>query len=68
MAKVRIHKERCKGCGYCISVCPKKNLKTGATMNAKGIFAAVVLDENNCIGCGMCYIMCPDACIEIENE
>jgi len=68
MAKVRIHKELCKGCRLCIAVCPKKNLKVGEKINAKGIFTVVVIDENNCSGCGMCYVMCPDACIEIENE
>ncbi len=68
MAKVRINKERCKGCGLCLAVCPKKNLKFVDELNAKGIFVVVAIDENNCTGCGMCYVMCPDACIEIENE
>ncbi len=68
MAKVRINKERCKGCGLCLAVCPKKNLKVGGELNAKGIFAVVAVDENNCTGCGMCYLMCPDACIEIDDE
>jgi len=68
MPKVRIDKERCKGCGLCLTVCPRKNLKKGEKMNARGVFAIVAIDENDCIGCGMCYLMCPDACIEIENE
>jgi 2-oxoglutarate ferredoxin oxidoreductase subunit delta len=68
MAKVRINVERCKGCGLCLAVCPKKNLKTGGTINARGVFAAVVVDEKDCTGCGMCYVMCPEVCIEIENE
>ncbi len=68
MAKVHINKERCKGCGLCLAVCPKKNLRVGEELNAKGICAVVAIDENNCTGCGMCYVMCPDAAIEIENE
>jgi 2-oxoglutarate ferredoxin oxidoreductase subunit delta len=68
MAKVRIDRERCKGCRLCIAVCPKKNLKAGDRMNARGVFAVVAVDENDCSGCGMCYLMCPDACIVIENE
>ena len=68
MAKVRIDKERCKACQLCIAVCPKKNLKGGGQMNARGVFAVVAIDENDCTGCGMCYVMCPDACIEITHE
>ena len=26
MAKVTINQDRCKGCGLCVSVCPKKVL------------------------------------------
>jgi 2-oxoglutarate ferredoxin oxidoreductase subunit delta len=68
MAKVRIDKKRCKGCQLCIAVCPKKNLKAGTQMNARGVYAVIAVDENDCTGCGMCYLMCPDACIEITDE
>ena len=37
MAKVMINQERCKGCGLCTSVCPKKIIVTDLeTLNDKG--------------------------------
>ncbi|MGE5279839.1 MAG: 4Fe-4S binding protein [Deltaproteobacteria bacterium] len=68
MAKVRINKERCKGCGLCVAVCARKNLKTGEALNAYGAFAVVAVCEDDCTGCGMCYVMCPEACVEIIHE
>ncbi len=68
MAKVKVDRKRCKGCGLCIVFCPRKNIKIDDKINDAGIHPAVVIVEDNCTGCGMCYVMCPDACIEIERE
>ena len=67
MAKIKLNKKRCKGCGLCVVFCPKKNIKADSALNESGIYPAVIIDEANCSGCGMCFIMCPDVCIEIEN-
>ncbi len=66
MAKVRVHRERCKGCGLCVVVCPRKNLKKGEAANAAGSFPVIVVDENDCTGCGLCFLMCPDVSIEVN--
>ncbi|MDD5457886.1 MAG: 4Fe-4S dicluster domain-containing protein [Phycisphaerae bacterium] len=58
--------ERCKGCGLCVSCCPKGALTMSKTTNSKGYFVA----EHNgreCSGCACCAIMCPDAAIEITK-
>jgi len=68
MPRVKIDRNRCKGCRLCITFCPKKNLKTDTQLNEIGIFPAVVCVAEECTGCGLCYVMCPEACIEIEVE
>lgn len=67
MAKIKINKDRCKGCGLCIVFCPKKNLRAGSSLNNAGIFPVEIISEEECTGCGICYLMCPDVCIEIET-
>ena len=68
MAKVIFDKERCKGCGLCETVCPKKIIALEKEeINKKGYHPAGVTDESACIGCGSCAIMCPDTVIKVER-
>lgn len=65
MAKIEVAKERCKGCGLCIMNCPKKLIKIGSNMNAKGYFTAEQIDDQKCTGCALCAVMCPDVAITV---
>lgn len=68
MAKAIIDEKICKGCGLCISVCPKKLLRLATEkMNDKGYNPAVLTDEAACIGCAMCGVICPDSAITVEK-
>lgn len=68
MAKAIIDEKICKGCGLCISVCPKKLLRLATEkMNDKGYNPAVLSDEAACIGCAMCGVICPDSAITVER-
>ena len=69
MNKVTFRTDRCKGCGLCASVCPKKiiALDTSA-LNAKGYHPAEMTDMEKCLGCAMCAMMCPDVAITVEKE
>ena len=68
MAKVTIKEDTCKGCGLCVTVCPKKILALSTTkFNKKGYSAAECTDETKCIGCAMCAMMCPDVAIKVER-
>ena len=62
MAKIKIDKNRCKGCYLCIANCPKGLILISDKMNTKGI-KPVVFKDGNCTGCGMCAIICPDSAI-----
>lgn len=64
MAKIVVHQESCKGCQFCIAICPKKALYVSDYMNAKGYHATAV-DEEKCIACGTCFVVCPDYVFEI---
>lgn len=68
MAKTIIDAERCKGCGLCPTVCPKKIIVLSKTkLNAKGYSPAEVTDMESCIGCAMCARICPDCAITVEK-
>jgi len=56
---------RCKGCGLCVSVCPKNVLEIAATVNTKGYFPAFQARPEDCIRCALCCTMCPDVAITI---
>jgi len=68
MAKVSFREDRCKGCGLCVSVCPKKILKLDKTrLNSKGYHPIYCADQASCIGCAFCAVQCPDSVITVEK-
>ena len=69
MKKVTIRSDVCKGCGLCISVCPKQVLEMSRTaLNAKGYHPAEAVIEGACISCAMCATICPAVAIKVEKE
>ena len=68
MEKVIINIERCKGCGLCENVCPKKVINIDKSkLNSKGYHPACADDQSNCISCAMCGMICPDVAIKIQK-
>lgn len=64
--KIRIPKERCKGCGLCVHVCPKNILRMSKKKtNKHGLFFAKRVVFKTCTGCAYCAIICPDTLIEV---
>lgn len=69
MAKISFREDRCKGCGLCTTVCPKKIVQLSRDrINSKGYRPAECIDESACIGCFSCGTICPDCVITIERE
>lgn len=67
MAKVTFDENLCKGCGLCVSACPKHIVKLKDGLNAKGYHPAGVENKDECIGCAFCATMCPDCVITVER-
>lgn len=68
MAKITVNFERCKGCGLCVTACPKKIVAIQKEKrNAKGYLTAKCIEDSACIGCAMCATMCPDCAIIVEK-
>lgn len=66
MSKLKINESRCKSCGYCVDICPRKAL---SFVRKEGkLYASVEVDDEKCIRCGACYRMCPDYVFSIVDE
>lgn len=65
--KPGIDEIRCKGCGICISICPKQVFVLSLNRNSYGTQMPKASKPNDCIGCRMCEKLCPDAAIDIEE-
>ncbi len=68
MANVTFQTNLCKGCGLCVSACPKGCLAIAADkINSKGYSPAAMVAPEKCIGCAFCATMCPDCIITVEK-
>lgn len=68
MPKIVVDETYCKGCGLCVSVCPKHIIKLDSEkLTPKGYHPAVLIDESECTGCATCALMCPDVAITVER-
>ena len=66
--KVTFRTDSCKGCGLCVSVCPKHLLAVDKDqINKKGHHPVVMTDQSQCIVCAFCATMCPDCIITVEK-
>ncbi|MCQ9206857.1 MAG: 4Fe-4S binding protein [Omnitrophica bacterium] len=67
MARIKIDKEKCKGCMLCVNVCPKGIIAMSVKLNKKGVHTVGLnrAAREKCTGCAFCAIICPDVCIEV---
>ncbi len=65
---IKMFRERCKGCGFCIITCPKGCIALEDNFNTMGYHPAYLKVGEDCTGCGLCAEMCPDIAIEVYRE
>ena len=68
--KIRIDRERCKGCYLCIEACPIHGIEVEHALNKKGYLPVrpkeeIKEDQKGCTGCAQCAIVCPEVAIEV---
>lgn len=63
--------ERCKGCRFCIQLCPRGVLQMSEQTNAKGYHLPEIAPgkETACVHCDFCTMVCPEfAIFTLEAE
>lgn len=66
--KIEINQELCKGCGYCVEVCPKSVIDIRKRFNKMGYFVAETVLPEECTGCASCAEICPEIAILVWRE
>jgi 2-oxoglutarate ferredoxin oxidoreductase subunit delta len=64
--RIRINKNRCKGCGFCVEYCPRDVLEMSEEFNAKGYHPPRVKDADACVYCQLCEVICPEFALSVD--
>lgn len=66
---VYIIEDRCKGCEYCVTFCPKQVLELSVKFNKKGYHFPEAAKPDECVNCHYCEIICPEFAIySVEDK
>jgi 2-oxoglutarate ferredoxin oxidoreductase subunit beta len=69
MGRIDVEEIRCKGCGRCITACPKNLIEFSQELNERGYsYVTFTGDQEDCRGCTLCAVVCPDQGIEVWNH
>jgi 2-oxoglutarate ferredoxin oxidoreductase subunit delta len=74
--QIHVHRDQCKGCGFCVEYCPRDVLELSEEFNKKGYHPPRIKNEEECCYCQLCEAICPEFSIfvtlkseeeEVEN-
>ncbi|MBN1664891.1 MAG: 4Fe-4S dicluster domain-containing protein [Deltaproteobacteria bacterium] len=68
LGRVVIIEDRCKGCQFCITFCPRGVLRLSEKFNKKGYHYPEVIDASKCVNCTFCQVICPDFAIYVVDD
>lgn len=66
--KLNLVEKYCKGCGFCIEICPNDVLTESNRLNKKGYVLPEPQYPEKCIFCKKCELICPEMALSIEKE
>jgi len=67
LAHIHIRSSECKGCRYCVEICPKRVYEMTTVYNEQGYRVPRLSHEEECIVCRRCETACPDLAIYVER-
>ena len=66
--KVHVDEQLCKGCYYCVDVCPKDVLAASEKLGPKGYIIVEAVKPDDCVECLLCEKVCPDFAIAVRKD
>jgi len=66
--RIKLIKQLCKGCGYCIEFCPNNVFEKSEEITEKGVTPPRIKNPDKCTLCGLCTRLCPDFALTIEED
>ena len=58
--QIHVHRDQCKGCGFCVEYCPRDVLELSEEFNKKGDHPPRIKNEDECCYCQLCEAICPE--------
>ena len=65
--QIRVLKDRCKECGFCIEFCPQKALSKSSEINSHGYHIICLDSSDKCTGCNICAMICPEFAVIVTT-
>ncbi|MEO0072161.1 MAG: ferredoxin family protein [candidate division WOR-3 bacterium] len=68
MPEIKINQQWCKGCGFCIEICPKDVYTRDSKVSSRGFQEIIIKNPEKCIECQLCEYLCPDLAITVIGK